>query len=85
MAGRLVDTWYCKNTDGETDAIEFVDKIYGIVVYKRAANGLIDELKNFQEREFAQDYFRPDAILRTVDRQEFFGGAPDLELYNEDE
>ena len=81
--GRAVDTWYCKNTDGETEAIELVDNVYGIVVYRRTAGGLIDELKNLQEREFADDYFRPDSALRRVDRHEFFGRVPNLKSFDE--
>ena len=83
--GRNVDTWYCKNADGETEAIEFVDRIYGIVVYKRTADGLIDELSDLKERAFSEDYFRPDTTLRSVDRHEFFGRIPSLKRYKEAE
>lgn len=83
--GREVSTWYCKNATGETVSLEFVDHIYGIVVFSRTLDGKTDELKNLQERDYTENHFRPDEELRLVGRQEFFGGVPAIQRYEEPE
>ena len=81
--GRVVRAWHCEDEDGNVASIEFVDDEYGIVVYRRAENGQIDELRDLQQRTFRSGHFRPIDKLRLVKREEFFGGAPAIKQYED--
>ncbi len=83
--GRGVSAWHCENENGQIVTIEFIDDEYGIVVYRRADNGKIDELRDLQKRQYGSEHFRPASRLRFVTRQEFFGEAPAIPPYKETE
>lgn len=81
--GRSVRAWRCKDDAGDIAAIEFIDSVYGIVVYRQTVDGQIDELRNLKERQFGVGHFTPDSDMRMVSKQEFFGGAPEIPAYQE--
>lgn len=81
--GREVQLHSCLGPDGESLAIERVDREHGIVVRRDAADGRVDELRGLRARRFAPGHFVPHASLRAVDDVEFFVGTPELGRYDE--
>ena len=81
--GRSVQAWRCRDDTEEIVAIEFIDQDYGIVVYRRTIDGLVDELRDLKDRDFSGEHFKLQKGLRAVGKQEFFGGAPKISTYQE--
>lgn len=82
--GRHVTAYRCLGgPDDEVIAIEFVDSILKIVVYRRTSTGFIDELRGLVDRTFHPSHFTPPNSYRDVGKEEFFFGAPALKAYSE--
>ena len=79
--GRTVDAVRCIDVAGQEQAAELLDHYYKIVVYRRDKHGYIDELQDLQNRQFESDFFFPSSEYRSVDKREFFTGAPALRSY----
>lgn len=79
--GRRVAAFNCLDESDTVVSIEFVDKIYNIVVYLRSRDGYIDELSGMTDRHFDESHFLPPEKYREVEKNEFFFGAPELTPY----
>ncbi len=82
--GRRVTAFHCVDESNTVVTIEFIDDIYHIVVYRRSYDGFVDELRGLTDRAFNESHFIPPTEYRTVDKQEFFFGAPALSPYSSD-
>jgi len=82
--GRSVDVYSCLASDGRSvEAIEFVDREFPVVVYRKGDDGRVDALEDVHARTYADAYFKPDPDLRTVSEHEYFFGAPPIGAYDE--
>lgn len=82
---RDVDAFTCLDDDGAGIAVEFIDREFGMVVYRRSTSGRVDELRNIRRRQYAAGHFEPAARYRLVDKREMFNGVPEIEAYVESE
>jgi len=80
--GRRVSAFNCVDESDVVLAVEFIDDIYKLVVYRRTSDGYIDELRGLTDRTFNESHFFPPSEYRSVDKQEFFFGASDLLPYS---
>lgn len=83
--GRAVDAWLCLDASGETTAIELIDRVHGIVVFRRTPEGIVDELRDIRPMRFATDHFSPPSRFRAIDERELFHGAPAIGQFHERE
>lgn len=79
--GRRVTAFDCLDDANEVLAIEFLDSLYKIVVYRRTVDGFVHELRGMTERTFSESHFTPPDEYRAVGKEEFFFGAPALLPY----
>lgn len=79
--GRAVNAFDCVDNSSTVITVEFVDQIYGIVVYLQTVDGYIDELSSMSGRDFSDSHFLPPEDYREVEKSEFFFGAPQLAPY----
>jgi len=80
--GRRVRAFHCVDESNAVLTIEFIDDVYQIVVYRRTHDGFVDELRGLTDRTFNESHFIPPTEYRSVDKQEFFFGAPQLSPYS---
>lgn len=78
---RDVLAFTCLNDEGEGIAVEFVDREFGIVIYRRSTDGRIDELRDMRARRYDEAHFEPSARFRPVDKRELFHGIAEIAPY----
>jgi len=61
--GRRVRAFHCVDESNKVLAIEFIDDVYRIVVYRRTHDGFVDELRGLTDRTFDESHFIPPTEL----------------------